>query len=299
MKLNLGFLPHHEHAVPVAAAVQRITARNPGPFTFHGTNTFLIGQDTLALIDPGPALEEHGEALKTAIAGRPVSHILVTHTHLDHTGMLKRLVEETGALTVAQGPHRAARLLHDGELSVLDASADRDFSPDIHLEDGGMVSGDGWAFEAVHTPGHTANHCAFALAGTGILFTGDHVMAWSTTIVAPPDGSMSQYMASLDTLLQRRERLYLPGHGGEIANPKTFVKALRTHRKLRECAVLQRIRQGDTRIEHIVAAVYRGINPQLQGAAALSVLAHLEDLKDRGLVGSDGPATLGTRYFPG
>jgi glyoxylase-like metal-dependent hydrolase (beta-lactamase superfamily II) len=299
LKLQLEFEPRHGSAVDLGNNVRRVTAVNPGPFTFHGTNTFIVGKDELAVIDPGPALDQHFDALLAAIAGRRVSHIFVTHTHLDHTGLLERLVDQTGAKTFAQGPHRAARDLHNGETNVLDASSDRSFAPDVLLNDGQIISGDGWQLEAVHTPGHTANHCAFALKGSGILFSGDHVMGWSTSIVAPPDGSMSDYLASLDKLLRRDDRTYLSGHGGEITNPRSFVKALKTHRKMRERAVLQRVRQGDTSITDIVVSIYREINPKLLGAAALSVLAHLEDLIDRGLIRSDGPASLDGFYFPG
>ena len=281
----------------VTPNVARVTAANSGPFTFAGTNTYVIGDSDIAVIDPGPDLPAHFEALRAAIGGRKVSGIFITHTHRDHTDLLLRLTEFTGAPVYAEGPHRAFRALRGAEMNVLDASADHEFVPSRALGDGETVSGDGWTLEAVHTPGHTANHCAFALKDQDILFSGDHVMGWSTSIVAPPDGSMAAYMESLRKLMPRSERLYLPGHGAPVTNPKTFTKGLAAHRKMRERAIVQRLRAGDTRIPQIVAALYRDVNPRLHGAAALSVFAHLELLIDEGRAASDGEAMLDSRYF--
>src|SRR5690606_12396077 len=175
----------------VAPGVARVTVNNPSAFTFHGTNSYIVGTDTLAVIDPGPENEDHLRALLKAIDGRPVSHILVSHTHVDHSPLAARLQAETGATIVAEGPHRSARPLRIGEVNPLDASGDMSFKPDIAIADGELVEGDGWTMRAVFTPGHAANHMAFALEGTGVLFSADHVMAWSTSIVAPPDGAMS------------------------------------------------------------------------------------------------------------
>jgi glyoxylase-like metal-dependent hydrolase (beta-lactamase superfamily II) len=182
-------------------------------------------------------------------------------------------------------------------LNTLDASADHDFTPDRRLADKETVTGNGWTLEAVHTPGHTANHCAFALKERDILFSGDHVMAWSTSIVAPPDGSMAAYLSSLKRLLVRGERLYLPGHGGPVTNPKSFAKALTAHRKMRETAILLRLRGGDSLISEVVAALYRDVDPRLHGAAALSVFAHMEHLIEQGRAGADGEALLTSLYF--
>ncbi|KQW31350.1 MBL fold metallo-hydrolase [Rhizobium sp. Root274] len=292
------FDPQHGVAVPVAEGVQRLTAPNPSPFTFHGTNTYIIGEKSVCVIDPGPENDAHFEALMTALEGREVTHIAVSHTHRDHSPLARRLKERTGAIIVAEGPHRPSRPLFEGEVNPFAESSDTDFIPDLALADGQTVEGDGWRLTAVHTPGHTANHSAFALEDTGILFSADHVMAWATSIVAPPDGAMSDYMASLDRLLARDDRLYLPGHGGPVTEPQGFVRALRTHRLMREQAVLARIRQGDRLIPDMVKTIYASTDPRLHGAAALSVFAHLEDLVEKGLIATDGPPRLLGEYRP-
>ena len=293
------FEPQHGVAVPVAESVQRLTAPNPSPFTFHGTNTYIVGEKSVCVIDPGPQSDAHFDALMAALEGREVTHIAVSHTHRDHSPLARRLKERTGAVIVAEGPHRPSRALFEGEVNPFAESSDTDFVPDIALDDGGTIEGEGWRLTAVHTPGHTANHAAFALEDTGILFSADHVMAWATSIVAPPDGAMGDYMASLDRLLERQDQLYLPGHGGPVTDPKVFVRALRTHRTLRERAVLERIRQGDRFIPDMVKVIYASTDPRLHGAAALSVLAHLEDLVDKGLIETDGPPRLSGEYRPG
>ncbi|NNU63097.1 MBL fold metallo-hydrolase [Ochrobactrum soli] len=293
-----SFSPEYGKPVELSKGIVRLTANNPSAFTFHGTNSYIIGQDTLAIIDPGPVDEAHYQALLAAIAGRPVSHIFVSHTHRDHSPLAERLKNELGAKTVAEGPHRPARPYHAGEVNALEASADTDFAPDIVLADGGIVEGDGWALEGLHTPGHAANHMAFGLKGKDILFSADHVMAWATSIVAPPDGSMSDYMASLEKLLARDDHVYLPGHGGAVTKPAAFVRGLRAHRKMRERAVFQRIMQGDRTIGDMVKAIYRDTDPRLHGAAALSVLAHLEDLVGRGEVATEGNPSLDGIYQP-
>lgn len=299
LDLDTRFEPAHGEAVPVAPGVVRVTAGNAGPFTFHGTNSYLVGTDALAVIDPGPRDEAHLAALMKAIAGRPVSHILVSHTHADHSPLAGPLARATGAKVHAHGPHRPARPLRIGEVSPLDAGVDKAFSPDVTLADGARVEGDGWTLTAIHTPGHTANHLAFALEGTGILFSADHVMAWSTTIVAPPDGAMADYIASLDRLLERDDERYLPGHGGPVARPAAFLRALKAHRGMRERAVLERLRAGDRTIAEMVAAIYRDTDPRLHGAAGLSVLAHLEDLAARGRVATEGEPSIDGVFFLG
>lgn len=299
LDFETDFDPRHGEAVEVAPGVARITVRNGGPFTFHGTNSYLVGTKDLAVIDPGPEDDAHFEALLRAIGGRPVSAILVTHTHRDHSPLARRLAEHTGAPMLGEGPHRAARPLKAGGPTPLDSSGDMAFRPDRVLADGDVAEGEGWQLKAVATPGHAANHLAFALEGTGLLFSGDHVMAWSTTVVAPPDGAMADYMASLDRLQERDDRLYLPGHGGPVKEPQAFLRGLRAHRKMRERAILERVNGGDRFIPDIVAAIYRGTDPRLHGAAGLSVLAHLEDLVAKGLVRAEGDLGIDSEFRPG
>ena len=298
LEFNMQFEPAHGEAVPVAPGVVRVTVNNPSPFTFHGTNSYIVGKDAVAVIDPGPEDDAHLVALMNAIGGRPVSHIFVTHTHRDHSPLAQRLKEATGAPTVAEGPHRQARPLRIGEINALDAANDEAFFPDLALADGEAVQGDGWALRAIHTPGHAANHAVFSLDGTGLVFSGDHVMAWSTTIVAPPGGAMSDYMASLDKLIEREERRFLPGHGGPVEAPGAFMRGLKAHRKMRERAILERVRSGDRTIPEMVAAIYRDTDPRLHGAAGLSVLAHLEDLVGRGLVRAEDEVAIDGVFRP-
>ncbi|TAU82480.1 MBL fold metallo-hydrolase [Rhizobium leguminosarum] len=295
---DLAFEPAYGQAVPVVAGVERVTVNNPGPFTFFGTNSYIVGSSSVAVIDPGPEDEAHYQALMAALGGRAVTHIVVSHTHRDHSPLASRLQAATGAVTVGQGPHRPARPLREGEINPFSESSDLSFVPDITLSDGETLSGDGWALSAVLTPGHTANHAAFALAGRDLLFSGDHVMAWSTSIVAPPDGSMADYMTSLDRLMEREDRLLLPGHGGPVTEPSSFLRALKAHRLKREQAVLARVQAGDGRITEMVKVIYRDTDPKLHGAAALSVLAHIEDLLERGEIAADGPPTLAALYRP-
>ncbi|MBB3521126.1 MBL fold metallo-hydrolase [Rhizobium sp. BK456] len=293
---DLAFEPAYGQAVPVASGVERVTVNNPGPFTFFGTNSYIVGSSSVAVIDPGPEDEAHYQALMAALSGRAVTHIFVSHTHRDHSPLARRLQAATGAVTVGQGPHRPARPLRDGEINPFAESSDLSFVPDITLGDGESLSGDGWALSAVLTPGHTANHAAFALQGRDILFSGDHVMAWSTSIVAPPDGSMADYMESLERLIARDDRLLLPGHGGPVTEPAGFLRALKAHRLKREQAVLARMQAGDTEIAEMVKVIYRDTDPKLHGAAALSVLAHIEDLLERGEIAADGPPSLAATY---
>ncbi|MBB2670935.1 UNVERIFIED_ORG: hydroxyacylglutathione hydrolase [Rhizobium esperanzae] len=293
---DLAFEPAYGRAVPVAAGVERVTAENPGPFTFYGTNSYIVGASSVAVIDPGPEDEAHYRALMAALGGREVTHIFVSHTHRDHSPLARRLQAATGAVTVGQGPHRPARPLREGEINPFAESSDMEFVPDIVIGDSESIAGDGWALTAVLTPGHTANHAAFALEGRDILFSGDHVMAWSTSIVAPPDGAMADYMASLERLIAREDRLLLPGHGGPVMAPASFLPALKAHRLKRERAVLARIRAGDRTIAAMVKAIYSDTEPKLHGAAALSVLAHIEDLVARGEIAADGPPSLAATY---
>jgi len=290
LNFDLSFEPAHGERVTVFSCVSRITANNPGPFTFHGTNSYLVGEHDLAVIDPGPEDDAHFDALIRAIGGRPVRHILVSHTHRDHSPLAARLRTATGATVYAEGPHRPARNPPTG--TAIGNGSDTDFMPDVALADGDLLAGDGWTLRTVLTPGHAANHAAFALEGTGLLFSADHVMGWSTTIVAPPDGSMSNYMTSLDKLIARDDGLLLPGHGGSVKNPRDYMRGLKEHRLERERAILDRLRQGDRSIDELVRAIYRDTDPKMHAAAALSVLAHLEDFVDRKLVATDSALSV-------
>ena len=280
----------------VAPGVRAIVADNPGPFTFRGTISYIVGHGQVAIIDPGPDDVVHVAALLDAVRDETVTHIFVTHTHRDHSPAAAKIKDATGAKVLAQGPHRPARPLHTGEIRRLDASVDLDFRPDITLADGEIVNGKGWTLQAVATPGHTANHMAYAFKEADLLFAGDHVMAWSTTIVAPPDGAMSDYMASLHKLAKRSERLYLSGHGAPVRDAPRYVQYLIRHRQAREASILHRLGKGAADIPTIVRAVYIGLDPRLVGAAALSVLAHLEELVARGIVVTEGPASIGGIY---
>ena len=280
----------------VAPGVRRILADNPGPFTFKGTLSYIIGRGNVAIIDPGPLDQRHTAVLLDAVRGETVTHIIITHTHRDHSPGAAPLKAATGAPTFGEGRHRPSRPLFTGETKRLDAGGDVDFVPDHRIADRDVIVGDGWALEAIATPGHTANHMAFALKGADMLFSGDHVMGWSTSIVAPPDGSMSDYMASLDRLAARLETVYLPGHGDMIRDAPDFVARYIAHRRGREASILHRLGKGETDIPSLVRAIYIGLNPALEGAAALSTLAHLEDLTARGLVATDGAPSISSRY---
>src|SRR3984893_16412689 len=280
----------------VAPGVRRILADNPGPFTFKGTLSYIVGRGKGASVDPGPADDRHIAALLDAVRGETVTHIVITHTHRDHSPGAAPVKAATGAVTLGEGPHRPARALFTGETKRLDAGGDTAFVPDRRGVDGEVIAGDGWALGAIATPGHTANHMAYALKGTDLLFSGDHVMGWSTSIVAPPDGAMSDYMASLHRLAARPETISLPGHGDAIRDAPDYVAHFIRHRLGREASILHCLGEGDADIPSLVRAIYVGLDPRLAGAAALSTLAHLEDLTARGLVATDGAPSISGRY---
>ncbi|QFU15899.1 MBL fold metallo-hydrolase [Microvirga thermotolerans] len=282
--------------VRVSPLVRRIVAGNAGPITFTGTCTYVVGRQRVAIVDPGPDEPAHIQALLDAVRGETVTHVLVTHTHRDHSPAAKAIVAATGARLVGCGPHRSARALGIDEVNPLEASSDREYAPDEEMREGDRVSGPGWSLVAVETPGHMANHLAFYLPEEKALFSGDHVMAWSTTVIAPPDGAMGAFMASLDKLRARDEQLYWPGHGGPVREPQRFVRALAHHRRQREVSILNRLAAGDRTIPAIVAAIYQGLRPALVGAAGLSVFAHLEDLVARGEVVTEGLPSLDGEY---
>ncbi len=271
--------------------VARIVADNPGPFTFKGTNTYLVGTRALAVIDPGPDDARHCAAILAASAGRPITHILVTHTHRDHVDGLARLKAATGARSCGHVRSEASR----GTIAASPSGrgfVDLDFSPDLTMADGDAVEGDGFTLTAVHTPGHAPDHLCFALEGSGLLFSGDHVMAWNTSVIAPPEGRMSDYIGSLEKLLTRDDRVLLPGHGGRIEEPQRTARAYLIHRRWREQAVMDAVRAGAETIRKIVPVVYPGLDGRLAMAAALSVQAHVEHLIDRGLLSCHGHPTF-------
>ena len=280
----------------VRPGVRRLLCDNPSPFTFTGTVSYIIGNGNVAILDPGPDSEGHAKALLDAVRGETVTHILVTHTHRDHSPNTARIKQATGATVYAEGPHRASRPRYESEKHSPESGADRDFKPDVLVKSGDVIEGDGFHLEAVATPGHTANHMAFAWPERKLIFVGDHVMGWSTSIVAPPDGSMVDYMASLDRLAMRDEDLYLSGHGPEIPEGSRYVRFLIRHRKAREASILRRLGKGEADIPTIVRAIYIGIDPRLVTAAGYSVLAHLEDLAARGVVATDGDPVIGGTY---
>lgn len=293
-ELNLRATIKFEYGVPreLVPGVARIVARNPSPFTFKGTNTYLLGTTSLAVIDAGPDLDEHHDAILQAAAGRPITHVLLTHTHKDHYAGLAKLQKSTGALSCGVGRvSRAPSELRRQSPSTAE-SLDVTFKPDLVLRDGDEVSGPGWALTALATPGHAPDHLCFALHGRRVLFSGDHVMAWNTSVVAPPEGRMSDYLSSLERLIGRGDELYLPGHGGRLEEPERMVRAYLVHRRWREQAILGAITDGKRTINDIVALVYSGIDGKLVTAAALSVQAHVEHLIERGLVTCDGPPSF-------
>jgi glyoxylase-like metal-dependent hydrolase (beta-lactamase superfamily II) len=280
----------------VVPGVRRLLANNPNPFTFRGTVSYIVGHESVAIVDPGPLDERHIAALLDAVRGETVTHVFVTHTHRDHSPAAARIKAATGATVLAQGPHRPARPLHTGEHARLEASNDIEFKPDRSLGDGEIVEGAGWVIEAVATPGHTANHMAYALREPRLLFSGDHVMAWSTPVVAPPDGAMRPYMESLQKIAARNEPIYLPGHGGIVRDAPRFARHYLAHRQAREASILHRLGKGAADIPTLVRAIYIGLDPRLVHAAGLSVLAHLEYLAERGLVVAEGGSATAARY---
>lgn len=263
--------------------VRRVLCDNPGPFTFKGTSTFIVGHGKVAVIDPGPLDEAHLAALLDAVRGETVSHILVTHTHMDHSPLAASLKAATGALVHAH-PGKPAK--PGGAALRLDASIDQGFRPDVALAHGDRLAGPGWTIEAVYTPGHMSNHMSFALGEEKTLFCGDHVMAWATSVVAPPEGHMGSYMESLRLLLERDDAVYHPAHGPSRRNPLPLARATLAHRRMREEAIFARVKAGERTPAEIVRTIYADVDPRLHGAAALSTLAHLEHLVEQGRISS-------------
>jgi glyoxylase-like metal-dependent hydrolase (beta-lactamase superfamily II) len=269
------------HMETVSPLIRRIVAENPGPFTFMGTGTYVVGRGKVAVIDPGPLLPAHIDALSNALAEETITHILVTHTHADHSPAAAPLKAATGAPTLGFGPHGAV-----GDTG--EAGADLAFVPDIVLADGDVIEGEGWRLEALHTPGHASNHLCFALPQERVLFSGDQVMGWSTTVIAPPDGDMAAYMRSLDQLSRRQDAIYFPTHGGPIRDPRAHLAELIAHRRARRAAVLAALSATlSLTPADLVKQIYTGLDPRLVPAAAESVRAHLIELAESGLIAEE------------
>ena len=260
--------------------IRRVTARNPSGFTFHGTGTYIIGRKDVAVIDPGPLLEEHIQALKRLLSGENITHILITHTHMDHSPAAAPLKDFWGVKTFGFGPHGGGI----GNSQNTEAGGDKDFAPDVVCKDGSIISADDWTIECVHTPGHTSNHLCFALLEENSMFTGDHVMGWSTSVIGPPDGNMTDYIKSLEKLLGRKESTYWPTHGSSIDNVREFVKAFIDHRLEREEQILSCLRQGVNVISKMIPIMYSETDPSLHPAAARSAFAAIIRLVETGRV---------------
>jgi len=264
-------------------AIGRVLAANPSAFTYTGTQTYLVGEREVAVIDPGPDIPDHLDALMAAVAGRRVAAIMCTHTHRDHSPASRPLAEATGAPIVGCAP-----LALESVGPRADAAFDGDYQPDRVLEDGEEVEVDGRRLVAVATPGHTSNHLCYSDLASGALFTGDHVMGWSTTVVVPPDGEMARYMASLEKLRGRDDRVYYPAHGRPVTKPQQYVRGLIGHRMQRQKQIVRLVEERARPIPEIVADAYPGLDPRLVVAAGGSVFAHLLDLEARGIVVRDG-----------
>ncbi|TNE57004.1 MAG: MBL fold metallo-hydrolase [Alphaproteobacteria bacterium] len=293
IKFNQTFECEYGVMEEIAPGVRRLMARNPGAFTFYGTGVFIIGQGDVAVIDPGPLLDAHVEALLAGLKNESVSHILVTHTHNDHSPAAAPLKAATGAKTYAFGPHGAGK---EAEGVKVEEGGDMDFTPDVELRHGDVIEGKGWSFDCVYTPGHTSNHMCFGHRESGTLYTGDHVMGWSTSVIVPPDGDMAAYFDSLDLLLGREDALYRPTHGPAIENTREHVAAFIEHRKAREAQIAECLKRGIGDIRAMVQEMYKDVDPRLHAPAAMSVLAHLEHMVRTGRAKADGPVSLEAHY---
>ena len=273
--------------------IRRVIANNPGAFSFTGTGTFIIGRGKVAMIDPGPLMEEHIEAILDGIKGEEVTHILITHTHMDHSPAARIIKERTGAKTYGYGPHGEGKR----EQGVkVEEGGDMDFIPDVKVTHGEIIKGHGWNLEAVYTPGHTSNHMCYQLQEEKALFTGDHVMGWSTSIISPPDGDMTDYMNSLDLLLQRNDEIYWPNHGTCITDPKSYVRSFITHRQEREDQILNCLSNGLYKIQDMVPTMYTDLDINMYQAAARSVFAAIIRLIEMDRVTCKGELKLDSRY---
>ena len=280
-------------AEQVGPSIRRVIANNPSPFTLYGTGTYILGEGQVAVIDPGPADQAHIEAIVKATEGEEITHVLVTHTHMDHSPGCRLLKEHSDAKTYAYGPHGAGKLEQGVEV---EEGGDMEFDPDVRVTDGEIISADSWSVECVYTPGHTSNHMCFQLQSEKALFTGDHVMGWSTSIISPPDGDMAAYMGSLDKLLARDDAVYWPTHGPAITETKKHVQAFVEHRQERENQVMRCIDQGIHVIGEMVPVMYTDTPEFMYPAAARSVLASIEYMVAKGDLVADGAISLEAQY---
>ena len=274
--------------------VQRVVADNPGPFTYTGTGVFIIGDKNVAVIDPGPTTPAHKAALEEALKGRAVTHVLVTHHHIDHSPLAKPLAKAHGCKVYGYGLQ--PRPPQGGEVR-LEAGDDLTFKPDVEIRDGEIIKGDGWTIEAIHTPGHTSNHLCYDLKEENTLFSGDHIMGWSTSVVSPPDGDMGDYLNSLRRIYDRHFDILRPTHGPAITDVDVFVKAYIDHRLAREAQIANALQSGLNNIFDIVGTLYAAIDKRLHPAAAHSVLSHLIHMRQEGRVRAHGPDGLKQEYF--
>jgi glyoxylase-like metal-dependent hydrolase (beta-lactamase superfamily II) len=293
LPVDRSYSPAYGESVEVASGIRRVLARNPNPFTFHGTGTYIVGRGQVAVIDPGPALDDHVKAILEATKGETITHILVTHTHNDHAPAAAPLKAATGAVVMGCGPHGSGR---HGDGVEVEEGGDRSYVPDVQLGDGERVTVGGLTFEAVDTPGHTSNHVCFSVPGAQAFFPGDHVMGWSTTVIAPPDGDMADYLHSLGKLLALPEVPYYPTHGNPITRPHDFVRALIAHRHAREAQIEACIARGLSMIAEMVPVIYSEVDARLHPAASRSVLAHLQHMVATGRVACEGDTGAGSRY---
>ena len=280
--LNTRFEPQTGQLVEVAPGIGRVTAPNSGPYTFTGTNSFILGTDRVVVLDPGPDDPRHLAALTAAVAGRPVMAILLTHTHRDHSASAARLKDESGAPLWFGGPQRLSRPKHAFEINTLSGDRDWGLVPDRTLHDGDAVEIDGLALTTVTTPGHCANHLCFGVDGTDLLLSGDHVMGWNSTLVSVPAGSMADYHTSLRKVIALPKTRYVPAHGGPIEDGPAFARALLSHRELRNCQVVDNVNAGARAIDDLLAKIYPLLAANLRFAAALTLQAHVEYLADNG-----------------
>ena len=297
--MSAGSIPFNrelefEYGAPaqITPLIRRVVANNPSSFTLHGTNTYIVGQGEVAVIDPGPEDEVHTRSILAALKGEKISQILVTHTHTDHSPGARSLAHATGAPVIGA----RARPIADGAKTI--EAGEKDFAPDIELSDGDSFAGDGWTLSAVHTPGHMSNHHCFALAEENALFSGDHVMGWNTSIVSPPDGNMREYFVSLGICLKRNDTVYHPGHGPMIDGPKSFVQAYLDHRRMREDEITQCMEDGVETIADMVRRMYTHLPDTMHGAASRSVFAHMEHMVESGRATCNGSPAVGSLYRP-